>query len=153
MMLESTTLFTRWQYVNPVVTRPAQGNAIVYIVPIVGKVTPRLWVMNYCTSSSKRLFTLLASKLISSKTHITPLNIKNIVTPLNLITSILFSIVTLSYTLLLIGAFIAAIPRTESTLFSIILIAPKWFSTFFAILVMSCLFHAIIITRNQYEIK
>lgn len=152
-MLETTTLFARWQNMNPVVARSAKSNTIINIVSIIRIITPRFRMVNNRNAAIQDVITVLASKVVTNKALITPFNIQYIVTPLNFIADIFFSLRSFCITLLYRGSNISTLRRAKSSFIEVIQVSIIRLATFFTVFITTSLFHDIMIARNQYEIK
>lgn len=138
--LKPRVLLPRRQNMNNVMAGATKRLPIVSVISIERILSPRFRVMNYTVSKRESLATILTSKLISSETEITPLNIKYVVPPLLSGAGILLSTTTLSSTLSRGITFVRTGWRTILT-FLIILVTPKSRSTAFTVLKKACLSH------------
>ena len=125
-----------------IMARSTKSYAITNCVSKIWIFSPRFNMMNNSLSQIEESSAVLASKIISSKTSVSPLNIKDIITPLNIMPRILFSISSLSLTLLGVGRFIRACSRAEPSFGSVIRVYTEWFGASLA---------DFIVVHNQYK--
>lgn len=128
--------------INDIMAGSTKGHPVTDGIPEISELAPGFNMVNDRLSKVKKPIASLASEIVPSQTRIPPFDIKDIVTPLNIISGVLFRLRTFSLALLGVGSLIRARGTTESPLLRIVRIHTKWFRASLA---------SLIVVHNQYE--
>lgn len=129
-------------FVNNVMAWSTDSHSVTDRIPKLWAVSPRFNMVDYGLSQAEQPITVLTSKIISSQASIAPFYIKDVVSPLNIVTSVLFSSRPFSLALLKISRLIRTASRAKSSLIRIIGINTEGLRTSLAYFV---------VVHNQYK--
>jgi hypothetical protein len=102
-------------FIYKIMTPSTKSLTVANRIPKIGVFSPRLNVVhNSIVASGKNLITVLAGRIISSYAKVTPFNVQNVVTPLNIVSKVKLSVASLSIALLFISAFITIVRVNKS---------------------------------------